>query len=197
MTLRRFRASRLAPALFLGLAACGDDGAAEATAPADVVADVEDLTGRSVYTMTIRLGDEVLTLDRDLDGSTQRFAFGSTHIGPAVSLAVTDSVTYPRTMTVNINFGIVVGSETYPIQTTGPGAYPFGGPPPEIGVFVRGLQYRSSLPGATGDLTVSDWSLETGGTVSGTFAGTLLAEGPSGASLTVEGRFHFTLPERQ
>ena len=107
--------------------ACDDGGAAPAGSPSDVASDgvAEDLTGRSVYRMTVTVDDEVLTLDRDLTGKAQYFAFGSTHIAPAVSLAVTDSVTFPRTMTVNINFGIVVGSDTFPVQTTGAGAWPF------------------------------------------------------------------------
>ncbi len=179
--------------------ACDDGGAAPAGSPSDVASDgvAEDLTGRSVYRMTVTVDDEVLTLDRDLTGKAQYFAFGSTHIAPAVSLAVTDSVTFPRTMTVNINFGIVVGSDTFPVQTTGAGAWPFSASPPDLGVFVKGLQYRASTPGSTGEVVITAWSTETGAPVAGTFRGTLVAEGPSGATIDVEGSFHFTLPERQ
>lgn len=178
-------------------AGCGDGDSSGADVTEDASSDVEDLTGRSVYRMTLTQGEDVIALDRDLTGEGQYFAFGSTHIAPAVSFAVTDSVTFPRTMTINLNFGIVVASDAHPIQTGAAGTYAFGELPPAIDVFYRGLQYRSSLGGASGSVIVTDWSVEAGGTFAGTFAGTLMAEGPSGQTLDVEGDFHFTLPERQ
>jgi hypothetical protein len=188
---------KLAIAMMLAVVpACGDDAAPSADT-ADVAAEVEDLEGRSVYRMTVVTSQETLELDRDLTDQSQYFAFGSTHIAPAVSLAMTDSVTFPRTMTINLNFGIVVGSEQYPIQTTGVGTYTFGELPPAINVFVRGLQYRSSLPGATGSVVVDTWNLETGAPVAGTFSGTLVAKDNPTSTIDVSGMFHFTLPARQ
>lgn len=188
--------SFIAAAIALPASACGDDATPVVDAT-DITNEVEDLTGRSVYRMTITNGDEVLELDRELTDQSQYFAFGSTHIGPAVSFAMTDSVTFPRTMTINLNFGIVVGSDQYPIQTTGTGTFAFSETPPDINVFVRGLQYRSRLEGASGAIIVDRWSLETGEPVAGTFSGTLVAEGGSGATIDVDGLFHFTLPARQ
>jgi hypothetical protein len=198
MTLRASLQGLLLAAAALAASACDDSAASSAdVTPVDAAPEVEDLSGRSVYRMKVRVGDELLALDRDLTGDSKYFAFGSTHIGPAVSFAVTDSVTFPRTMTVNFNFGIVVGSDTYPIQTTGAGTWPFSASPPDLGVFVRGLQYRGSTPGSTGEVIITAWSVETGEPVAGTFRGTLVAEGPSGATIDVEGSFHFTLPEKQ
>ena len=180
--------------LFAG--GCGDGGSTS-----DVIADLaettEDLTGRSVYRLTITQDDEVVPLDRDLTGDAKYFSFGSTHIAPAVSFAVTDSVTFPRTITVNLNFGIVVGSDQHPVQTSGARKYAFGANPPAVDVNYRGLQYSSAQPGATGNIIISQWSVETGGAVAGTVAGTLVAEGPSGRTIDVAGDFHFTLPARQ
>ncbi len=184
--------------LFAALAAaCGDGDAPATDTTADAAAEVEDLTGRSVYRMTLTQGEDSIELDRDLTGEGQYFAFGSTHIAPAVSFAVTDSVTFPRTMTINLNFGIVVASDAHPIQTGDAGTYTFGELPPAIDVFYRGLQYRSSLEGAAGSVVVTSWSVEPGDAFAGTFSGTLMAEGPSGQTLAVEGEFRFTLPERQ
>ncbi len=180
-----------------GLNACGDDPAAttDATDTTDT-SEVEDLTGKSVYRLETTFNDAPLVLDRDLSGNGQYFAFGSTHIAPAVSFAMTDSVTFPRTMAVTLNFGIVFPSETLPIQTDSARVYNFSASPPNVDVFVGGLQYSSKEPGATGQIDITAWSTETGEPVSGTFSGTLVAEGPTGRTLPVSGTFYFTLPEK-
>jgi hypothetical protein len=185
---------RLFPLIALACVACSDTATPEADL--EVTPDVEtiDLAGRSVYRLETEFNGAPLVLDRDLTGKDQYFAFGSTHIAPAVSFAMTDSVTSPRTMTVTLNFGIVIPSADHPIQTEGAGTIPFDDTPPSVDVFVGGLQYRSSLPGASGEIIVTDWSTETGGTVAGSFSGTLVAEGPTGKTLPVSGTFHFTLP---
>jgi hypothetical protein len=176
---------------------CGDDPAATSDA-ADTTdtSDIEDLTGKSVYRLETTFNDAPLVLDRDLSGNGQYFAFGSTHIAPAVSFAMTDSVTFPRTMIVTLNFGIVVPSDALPIQTDSARVYAFSASPPSVGVFVGGLQYSSKEPGATGQIDITAWSIETGEPVSGTFSGTLVAEGPTGRTLPVSGTFYFTLPEK-
>lgn len=179
------------------LPGCGDDSANPGdTADTSPEAEVEDLTGRSLYRLETEVNGTPITLERELTGSAQYFAFGSTHIAPAVSFAMTDSVTFPRTMTVNLNFGIVIGSDTLSVHTTEAKPYPFSASPPEVKVFVAGLQYSSKEPGATGQLDVTQWSTETGEPVAGTFSGTLVAEGNASRTLPVSGSFYFTLPEK-
>jgi len=187
-------------ALVLGAAAlngCGDDPAGTTdVADATDTSEVDDLTGRSVYRLETTFNDAPLVLDRDLTGKDQYFAFGSTHIAPAVAFTMTDSVTFPRTMAVTLNFGIVVASDSLPIQTDSARVYAFSASPPNVDVFVGGLQYSSKEPGATGQIDITTWSIETGEPVSGTFSGTLVAEGPTGRTLPVSGTFYFTLPEK-
>ncbi|HRE91204.1 MAG TPA: hypothetical protein PK095_18945 [Myxococcota bacterium] len=175
---------------------CGDDAKPSDTADTSPEAEVEDLTGRSLYRLETEVNGTPITLERELTGSTQYFAFGSTHIAPAVSFAMTDSVTFPRTMTVNLNFGIVIGSDTLSVHTTEAKLYAFSASPPEVKVFVAGLQYSSKEPGATGEIDITQWSTETGEPVAGTFSGTLVAEGNASRTLPVSGSFFFTLPEQ-
>ncbi|MCA9635275.1 MAG: hypothetical protein KC420_04505, partial [Myxococcales bacterium] len=113
-------------ALALGAAACGDDGGgggsdtAADTAGGDADASWE---GKSAYHFEIVRSDnpEPIVIDRDLTGREKTYmAFGSTHIAPAVSFAVTDDLIAPVTITITFNFGIVVPSSDFPIDTTGP-----------------------------------------------------------------------------
>lgn len=193
--------ARLAPlpwCALAALAACGGDdaNADDSSADTETAAEVVDLTGKSVYHMELDFNGQPIVLDRDLTGLDQYFAFGSTHIAPAVSFAMTDSLQFPRTIIFTLNFGIVVPSTDHPIQTADAGSYAFSASPPNIDVFVGGLQYRSQLDGAAGSIEISDWGVETGDTVAGTFSGTLVAEGPTGKTLSVSGSFHFTLPDK-
>ncbi|MFO0751659.1 MAG: hypothetical protein U1F43_39230, partial [Myxococcota bacterium] len=134
--------------------ACGDDKAASDAADAADVADtadtgIPDLSGKSAYHVSIT--DDVQTYDlglRDLTDLPQYFAFGSSHIAPAVSFAMTDSVTFPRTINFTLDFGIVVPSDDHPIATDGRGTYDFSAVAPSAIVFLKGLQYRSTNPGA-------------------------------------------------
>lgn len=190
----------LAAALTLAAPACGDDGESDPTDVTDT-ADV-DLTGRSVYTIEI-VDQEGNTydLDRDLTGSeAQRFAFGSTHIAPAVSLAMGDNVSAPATINVDLNFGIVVAGGEYPdVHVDGPDTYAFDDAPPNVRVALKGLEYDSREPGATGAIEVTDWGVNPGDVVAGSFSGTLVQdrEGGTPRTMTVSGTFHFTLPARQ
>lgn len=186
--------------------ACGDDeksgdAADDTGSDASDAADgaIPDLTGKSAYHIAITMDDgEVYDLGlRDLTESVGKYAFGSSHIAPAVSFAMTDGVTSPRTINVTLDFGIVVPSEDHPIATDGAGDYPFSELNPSMTVFVKQLQYRSINAGAAGSIIVSDWSTETGGIVAGTFHGTLVADGPTGKTVTVDGYYHFILPEKE
>ena len=193
--------------LSLAALGCGDSdsskdtGATDETAGdgGDVTGDVggdADLTGKSVYHLEFTFNDTPFVVDRDLSGLDQYFAFGSTHIAPAVSFGMTDSIQFPRTMTIGINFGIVIPSGDHPIQTEGAGSHPFIDEPPSVELFIGGLQYRSTLEGASGAVNITEWGTATGDTVAGTFEGTLMSEGTTGRTLDVSGSFHFTLPER-
>jgi len=199
-------AAGLAAMLALATACGGDDGADPGDAAADGadgadVADATALEGRSLYTFTLTLEDgTVIVLDRELTGrEAQHYAFGSTHIAPAVSLAVGDNVTVPRTIQLELNFGVVVPSNEHPIATDGPGEYAFSATPPELSVNVSGLPYRSRVEGASGAITVDAWSSAPGGVVSGSLSGRLIQDTPAEIKrhLDVEGTFYLTLPERQ
>lgn len=180
----------------LGLGACSDDPKGSDTTdalPDGAETDV-DLSGKSVYALDLVVDGDEVNVDRDLTGLGQYFAFGSTHIAPAVSFGMTDSIQFPRTMTNTINFGIVVPSDEHPVQTPSTGTFTFSAKPPNVDIFVSGLQYRSTNTGATGAMVIEEWGTNEGDTVSGTFQGSLVADGPTGRSISVTGRFHFTLP---
>ena len=195
-TARPGRAALLA--LTLALGACGGDAPAAATDAADASGDALDLTGRSVYHLELAPKDLApMVLDRDLsDAPAQHFAFGSTHIGPAVALTVADQVSVPRTISVILNFGIVVPSAAFPVHTAGPGTYPFGGTPPELELTVSGLEYRSGLPGSDGAFVIDAWSVTPGDAVRGRFSGRVLQDTTLADKrwVDVSGWFHFTLP---
>ena len=177
--------------------ACGDPESATGVDTADAdTSEVADLTGRSVYHLEFTFNDTPFVVDRDLTDQPQYFAYGSTHIAPAVSFGMTDSLQFPRTMTIGINFGIIVASGDHPTQTEGVGNHPFSAEPPSIDLFIGGLQYRSTLTGATGAVDITEWGVETGDTVAGTLSGTLMSEGATGRTITVTGSFHFTVPEK-
>ncbi|MCC6624872.1 MAG: hypothetical protein IT385_26725 [Deltaproteobacteria bacterium] len=181
--------------------ACGDDeggGDTSTTNDASETSDAPDLTGKSAYTLLIDVDEDSYDLGlRDLTGETQYFAFGSTHIAPAVSFAMTDSLTFPRTINFTLDFGIVVPSEDRPIATEGVGTHALTAENPSITLFIKGLTYRSTNAGAAGQIVISDWSTETDGVVAGSYEATLVADGPTGKTASVSGIFHFILPSKE
>ena len=186
------------------VAACGGGGGTTTDTPDAVAdgADTLDLTGKSVYHLTLLPKDmDPITLDRDLTGREGTyFAFGSTHIAPAVSLAISDNVVAPRTIYFTLNFGIVVPSDAYPIDVTGPGTYPFTAAtipaPPEVELTISGLEYRSHIAGSTGSIVITAWSTTPGDVVSGTVSGHVLQDTTlvDKRWVDVDGWFHFVLP---
>jgi hypothetical protein len=167
------------------------------------VVDANPLSGKSIYTVELvtKEGQKYAITDRDLSGSPTAYSFGSTHIAPAVSLAVNDTVTYPAYLTVTFNFGIVAPSKEYPADCIKPGEYAFGvDNPPEVQVSVQGLQYSSRIPGAAGTIEVELWTATSGEPMRGSFKGTALQvetpEGQTPRPLEIEGEFYFTLPEK-
>ena len=166
--------------------------------PSDAVDDASSQE-KSYYKIkiTTQLGEE-FEFERDITEKPNAYSFGSTHIAPAVSLAVSEDFTFPATMTVTINFGIVIGSEQFPVQSDATGEYAFSEAPPEIDVII-GLRYRSTIPGSTGSVVITEYSNQTGGIMSGTFKGRILQETTKEDKkwADVEGEFRFALPEKE
>jgi hypothetical protein len=193
--------------------ACAMTG--DATNSADAAPQDIGYVKESYYKFTITLpsGDE-LVFDRDLTGDETSFSFGSTHIAPAISFAMTDTVYDPDYSILTLNFGIIHGSGEYPVQCDGPGEYTFyptespsrkpgSSPvearepgPPEIVFFLDNNTYTSVVNGASGIINVTDWSKYEGDVFAGTIDGTLYEKSLElqGESLQISGLFHFILP---
>jgi len=137
-------------------------------------------------------------LDRDLTGLAGRFSFGSTHIAPAVSLAMEDHVYNPFFGIITLNFGIIIGTSELPPACPGAGTYPFSGFEPELRVFIQNKDFGSKIPGAEGEITVEAWGAETGEEFSGAFAGVLVQDTTKDDKLrcVVSGEYSFILPEK-
>ena len=171
--------------------------------PEDVVQDVsvEEDVFESYYKITITLphGEEI-EFDRDLSGNDEFFSFGSTHIAPAISFAMTETLYNASPQIsfaiVHMNFGIIQGSDQFPIQTPGVGTYDFSANPPNIDVTLDGIEYTSAKEGATGTIVVDQWNKVAGGIFSGSFTGTLLEDSVKDPSpqIEVEGTYYFELP---
>jgi hypothetical protein len=201
----------LAFALALTVAACGAGGGSGLDAPGvpDVApgdADEEtaaDLPGdeattgapTSYYRIEATFDDgRQMVLGRDVTDRPGIYAFGSTHIAPAVSFAMTDTVYDPYSI-VTFNLGIVVGSQQYPVQCDGTGTWSFGTAlPPELDLYANNLQFRSRLPGSQGTFEVLRWSVKEGETVEGRVKGRLQFDGVTPHWADVEAEFRFVLP---
>jgi hypothetical protein len=170
------------------------DGAGE---EGDLGPDQVDAT-KSFYTMTVALPDgTIIEIDRDLTVLRDTtFSYGSAHIAPAVAFAVTDTITWPQSVTITLDFGKIVGSGSFPIQTDGTGEYLFSEQPPAVEVYVGLIQYNSLLDGAEGHVTLTSWGQNTGDIIAGSFQGKLIQETQLEDKLwiDVEGTFHFVLP---
>jgi hypothetical protein len=160
--------------------------------------DVPEPPGNSFYKFTVTLphGDELI-FERDLTGDDTIFSFGSTHIAPAISFAMTDTIYNPTFAIITFNFGIVQGSSTYPVQCPGAGNYEFTSGPPEITFFIDNNTYTSTQSLKTGSITVDQWSKVEGGIFSGSVTGKIFEDTTADIKeeLLVEGTFSFTLPE--
>ena len=186
--------------------------------PADAAGEETAITGETWYTVTVdlELGPGVAcdtseqvdcldgatccryTLDRDLTGLAGRFSFGSTHIAPAVALAMEDHVYNPFMGIVTLNFGIIIGTAELPPACPSAGTYPFSGFEPELEVFIQNKNFGSKMAGAEGEIVVDAWGAETGDTFSGSFAGTLIQDTTKDDKLrcVVAGDFSFVLPDK-
>jgi len=159
---------------------------------------VPEPPGNSFYSFTVTLphGEELL-FERDLTGDDTVFSFGSTHIAPAISFAMTDTIYNPTFAIITFNFGIVQGSSQYPVQCSEAGTYQFTSGPPEITFFVDNNTYTSTQSLKTGTIVIDQWSKVEGGTFSGSVSGKIFEESTEEPreELLVEGTFSFTLPE--
>ena len=184
---------------------CGDEalnddaqGLPGDVSPSDDAGPAEVDASKSYYTMTVSLPDgTVIPIDRDLSALRETtFSYGSAHIAPAVAFAVTDTITWPQSVTITLDFGKIVGSSAFPIQTDGVGEYLFSDMPPAVEVYVELIQYKSLFEGADGHVTLTSWGQNTGDIIAGSYAGRLIQDTPLEDKLwiDVEGTFHFVLP---
>lgn len=134
--------------------------------------------------------------EKDLTGLGTKFAFGSTHIAPAVSLAMTDTIFVPTFTIVTFNFGIIIGTSDNPPSTSSSGVYPFSGFEPEITVTIHDKEFSSKVEGSEGTIDVTDWAAEEGGKWAGSLEGTIFqqTEKPTKLRARVDGVFEFILP---
>jgi hypothetical protein len=135
--------------------------------------------------------------ERDLTGLDTKFAFGSTHIAPAISLAMTDTMYTPTFAVITLNFGIIIGTSDKPPATAMAGEYDFGGFEPEVEVTIHNKEYSSKVEGSQGTFVVTDWAAEKGGKWAGTVQGTIIQNTAKAEKLRaqVDGSFDFILPE--
>jgi len=135
--------------------------------------------------------------DRNITGLETKFAFGSTHIAPAISFAMTDTMYKPSFAIITLNFGIIIGTSDKPPATPVSGEYEFGGFEPETTITIHNKEFSSKVEGAAGTFNITDWAAEEHGLWAGTLAGTIVQETAKEDKLrmNVEGLYHFILPK--
>jgi hypothetical protein len=164
--------------------------------------------GGSYYSLEIVLPSGLLqTFEKQLDEKDTALAFGSSHIAPAVSLAIEDTFTKPFA-TVTFNFGFVVGSNDFAVTIEDEGKWAWGqaenNAPPGFKIELKdqGVPRRmvSWKEGAEGHYLITKWGVSTGEIVQGKIKGTLVDESYNGddgpKAGTVNGEFRLILPER-
>lgn len=210
----------LAPAC----ASTGEGGPATGDDPADTATDTESTGASDVdqekpeiqkqtcqgnhYCLVVVLASGLQQkLERNLDDRQDVIAFGSSHIGTAVSLAINDIIPDPFA-SIAFNFGFVVGSNDYPVTITDPDRWPWGkgveNAPPALKIEIKdeGVQrkYGSWLETADGNYDIEQWGTSTGEIVKGTVEGTLVADsampGEDPKTLYVTGSYQFSLPKK-
>lgn len=164
------------------------------------VSDEMANTKLTFYHLKITFFDgERWEIDRDLSDKDPYviYSFGSTHIAPAVSLMLHDTVYEPNFLIFVLNIGIVIGSGEHPVQCPSEGDYPFSEFPPSIRVEAKNMKFESTVKGATGHIKVTKWTTQPGEVFEGEFKGRLLFDTPMSEKpwIEVTGIFHLTLPE--
>ena len=132
-------------------------------------------------------------------GDKLDYSFGSTHIAPAISLAVADTMALPTFTVITFNFGILIGTSDKPPATPKSGTYSFSGFEPEISVDIHSKTYSSKEDDADGEIVLENWSAEEGGLFSGFYGGTIIqvTDKPDKLRAHVTGAYSFVLPEPQ
>lgn len=166
---------------------CSDPATTASGAAADTAA-AADVSQRShFYTATLKFhggkhDGRVIVLDRDLTGVPGVVSFGNSHLTPpAVALGLEDHVSQPITsatgtptlvpLTLQLRWGILVEAPGFPAHTPAAGTYPFSCAAPLVQVVLDTELYRSTCPGNSGAIQVTQWTATTGGHFRGSFAG--------------------------
>lgn len=131
--------------------------------------------------------------ERDLTGLDTKFAFGSTHIAPAISLSMTDTMYNPTFAVITLNFGIIIGTSDKPPATPMAGEYDFSTFEPEVEVTIHNKEFSSKVEGSVGSFVVTDWAAEKDGKWAGTVQGTII-QNTEKLKAQVTGSFDFVLP---
>lgn len=173
----------------------GDDGS-------DGTDGVDGLSGEgSFYDLVVVLPSG---LQQKLKGeilSETHIAYGSTHIAPAVSLAV--NVTYSTPFAIiGLNLGFVKDSNDHAITIEDVGEWAWGtgsaDVPPTVSLVMQdnNIQrtFASWTPGASGSYIISQWGTEPGDIIEGTVNGKLVNDGPEAVEATITGDFRIVLP---
>jgi len=127
----------------------------------------------------------IVELDRDLTQVDSVLIYGNTHLTPpAVAFGMQDHVPQPATssqgkpvivpLDFQMRFGILVEAVGFPVNTGGPGKYPFSCKAPMIQVNFDTWTYRSTCPLASGEWEIEKWSASPGGKFAGTVKGKAL-----------------------
>lgn len=161
----------------------------------------------SFYSLEIITPSGLLqTFERQIDEAPYVVAFGSSHIAPAVSLAIEDTF-YKPYATVTFNFGFVVGSNDYAVTIEEEGKWTWGkgekNAPPGFKITMKDNNIQKTFVSwhakSEGDFLITKWGKNEGTIVEGKIEGTLINEGDPNAdapeTATVSGKFHFILPD--
>ena len=209
--------SRLFPILFssLLLVHCGGSSETTPTEPEDAgVVDTTpppqscvDKAGSCYSVQIVTPSGLVQVYERDLDDRPWVIAFGSSHIAPAVSLAIEDTWDKPYTV-VTFNLGFTVGSNDYDVTIEDQGVWDWGtgsvNAPPGFKIYFKDNGKPRTMvsweDGSSGKYLIPKWGTETGQVIEGKIEGTLVDENSVGKETgletgSVEGHFRLILPE--
>jgi hypothetical protein len=196
--------SELTPALF------------DTAQPADTTPEVQDTTppkpqcdqgaNSCYFVQVVTPSGLVQEFVQNLDDRPWVIAYGSSHIAPAVSLAIEDTWTQPYTI-ITFNFGFVVGSNDYAVTISEEGVWKWGSDainaPPGFKIYLKDDGKPRTLvswkKGASGNFLVTRWGTSPGDIIEAQIEGTLVDEidGPDGKAVTasISGKIRLILPE--
>lgn len=138
-------------------------------------------------------GDTIGIFKALSEPSGVQISFG--YWGGALSLALQAAIYEPEVAYIDLNFGYIIGSETYPVHTPGAGEYPFSAYPPSIKVNIRDGEYSSMNQGSEGKIVVDVFNTDPGMEFSGSIGGKMTMKGNTGKSIVITGVYFIILPE--